>query len=304
MDMASIPAECTLVLAKDPPNNNLTIIGPQGFWTRCWQRFFCWHRSWLSRTRVSISVIIPHFVATQIMWSVLEYLSREDADRAIKELDGRELRGRPVRVTLDDSVRECQKLSSSSVIDIICFSVVVVRTIIDVMIVATTAIGMTAIGMIDTAGTVPDHLLAVQNMTIVDPGLRPTRGRIMIEGLQGTMITGEEAMMTADSLIIIMTVAGMISIVAGTIEDVTRRTNATMKEPDMWMVKVVGLVNGSLNGQPGQRGFFMVDLRWIVLLLFLVSQYWCCLCGPHFQWSKSGPMTRGFTWGTLGHIPS
>ncbi|KAL9715276.1 hypothetical protein Ac2012v2_001937 [Leucoagaricus gongylophorus] len=34
---------------------------------------------------------------------VLEYLSREDADRAIKELDGRELRGRPVRVTLDDS---------------------------------------------------------------------------------------------------------------------------------------------------------------------------------------------------------
>jgi len=160
-------------------------------------------------------------------------LSREDADRAIKELDGRELRGRPVRVTLDDSVRECQKLSSSSVIDIICFSVVVVRTIIDVMIVATTAIGMTAIGMIDTAGIVPDHLLAVQNMTIVDPGLRPTRGRIMIEGLQGTMITGEEAMMTADSLIIIMTVAGMISIVAGTIEDVTRRTNATMKEPDM-----------------------------------------------------------------------
>ncbi|KAJ3571056.1 hypothetical protein NP233_g3994 [Leucocoprinus birnbaumii] len=34
---------------------------------------------------------------------VLEYLSREDADRAIRELDGRELRGRPVRVALDDS---------------------------------------------------------------------------------------------------------------------------------------------------------------------------------------------------------
>ncbi len=37
--------------------------------------------------------------------SVLEYLSREDADRAVKELDGKELRGRPVRVALDDSVR-------------------------------------------------------------------------------------------------------------------------------------------------------------------------------------------------------
>jgi len=134
------------------------------------------------------------------------------------------------------------EIKETGVIHIICLSVGV-RTIIDVMIVAMIAIGMTAIGRIDTAGTVPDHLLAAQNMTIVDPGLRPTRGRIMIEGLQGTMITGEEAMMTADSLIIIMTVAGMISIVAGTIEDVTRRTNATMTEPDMRMVKVVGLVN-------------------------------------------------------------
>ncbi|KAF8892437.1 hypothetical protein BD779DRAFT_1509073 [Infundibulicybe gibba] len=34
---------------------------------------------------------------------ILEYLSREDADRAVKELDGKELRGRPVRVALDDS---------------------------------------------------------------------------------------------------------------------------------------------------------------------------------------------------------
>jgi len=36
--------------------------------------------------------------------SILEYLSRDDADRACKELDNTELRGRPVRVTLDDSV--------------------------------------------------------------------------------------------------------------------------------------------------------------------------------------------------------
>jgi len=36
--------------------------------------------------------------------SILEYLSREDADRAVKELDGKDLRGRPVRVALDETV--------------------------------------------------------------------------------------------------------------------------------------------------------------------------------------------------------
>ncbi|KAG6877737.1 hypothetical protein C0993_004554 [Termitomyces sp. T159_Od127] len=34
---------------------------------------------------------------------ILEYLNREDADRAVRELDGKELRGRPVRVAFDDS---------------------------------------------------------------------------------------------------------------------------------------------------------------------------------------------------------
>ncbi|EEB97861.1 hypothetical protein MPER_02729, partial [Moniliophthora perniciosa FA553] len=34
---------------------------------------------------------------------VLEYPSREDAERAIKQLDGTDLRGRPVRVAIDDS---------------------------------------------------------------------------------------------------------------------------------------------------------------------------------------------------------
>ncbi|KAH9832927.1 uncharacterized protein C8Q71DRAFT_823939 [Rhodofomes roseus] len=32
---------------------------------------------------------------------VLEYLAREDAERAVKELDGKDLRGQPVRVTMD-----------------------------------------------------------------------------------------------------------------------------------------------------------------------------------------------------------
>lgn len=33
--------------------------------------------------------------------SILEYLSRDDADRAVKELDGKDLRGNSVRVSLD-----------------------------------------------------------------------------------------------------------------------------------------------------------------------------------------------------------
>jgi hypothetical protein len=35
--------------------------------------------------------------------SILEYMSREEAERAAKDLDGKELRGRSVRVLLDDS---------------------------------------------------------------------------------------------------------------------------------------------------------------------------------------------------------
>jgi len=34
---------------------------------------------------------------------ILEYLNRDDADRAVKDLDGKDLRGRPVRVALDDT---------------------------------------------------------------------------------------------------------------------------------------------------------------------------------------------------------
>lgn len=36
---------------------------------------------------------------------ILEYLSRDDADHAVKDLDGKELRGQAVRVTLAEDVR-------------------------------------------------------------------------------------------------------------------------------------------------------------------------------------------------------
>ena len=35
---------------------------------------------------------------------ILEYLSRDDAENAVKQLDGKELRGQPVRVTLAEDV--------------------------------------------------------------------------------------------------------------------------------------------------------------------------------------------------------
>lgn len=55
------------------------------------------------------------------------------------------------------------------------------------------------------------RLLVAQITMIVAPGLHlPVGGIMKRENLQGTMITGGEAMMmTAESLIIIMTVAGM-----------------------------------------------------------------------------------------------
>ena len=80
-----------------------------------------------------------------------------------------------------------------------------------------------------TAVTALDLLAEHKNMTIVVPGLRPPGGRLMIEGLQGTMITGEEAMMTVEGLIIIMIVVGMNPTGAETTEDVKRRMNASKK---------------------------------------------------------------------------
>jgi hypothetical protein len=50
----------------------------------------------------------------------------------------------------------------------------------------------------------------------------------MIEGLQGTMITGEEAMMTADHLIIMMIVAGMTMTENATIEDAMKKKIVSM----------------------------------------------------------------------------
>jgi hypothetical protein len=181
---------------------------------------------------------------------VLEYLSREDADRAVKELDGRDLRGRPVRVALDDSascdqclyLRTFAHTEASSVVDLTITGGMIVVMIVLVMIVTGTIV------ITGTSGRLTDvtglgHLPVVPNTMIVAPGLRPPGGRLMIEGLQGTNMTGEEVSMTADSLIIMMIDAGTMWTDAGTTEGATRRRIHMRKGPaDMPMEMVVGPV--------------------------------------------------------------
>jgi hypothetical protein len=142
-------------------------------------------------------------------------------------LDGRELRGRPVRVDLDESVRI---FSSVSPILIFLSSSAAVSTIIDVM----TVTGMTVTETIATvkivteAGTAPGRPPAVIMMT-ADPGLRQ-KEIMMIEGLQGTMITVEGVLLTEETLTTIMTVAGTITTGAETTKDATRKMIATKKD--------------------------------------------------------------------------
>lgn len=104
--------------------------------------------------------------------------------------------------------------------------IIVAMTDVATIVIGTTVIiGRTGDTVVNDQG----RLLAAHlpNLTIVvHPGLHPPGGRLTIKGLQGTMITGEEAMMTAERLIIILNVAGM-TIDAGTTEDATKKMNAT-----------------------------------------------------------------------------
>ena len=89
--------------------------------------------------------------------------------------------------------------------------------------------GTTVTKKTDTAVIAPGLPVALNTTNVVQSGLRPPGGRLMIKGLQGTMITGAEAMMTAEPLIIILTAAGTIRTDAETTEDATKKTNALMR---------------------------------------------------------------------------
>ena len=155
-------------------------------------------------------------------------MSREDADRAVRDLDGKDLRGRPVRVAFDDSV---SFLYATGPIFVSCDSrsdpVLIIIVVMNVaMIGEKTVIGTTVIKKKDIAVIAQGPPAVVNLMNVVRPGLQFLGERLTIKDLQGTMITGAEAMMTAERLIIILTAAGTIRTDAETTEDATTKTNA------------------------------------------------------------------------------
>jgi len=112
-----------------------------------------------------------------------------------------------------------------------------VRTTIVAMIGEMIVTGTTVTKKKDTAVIAQGLPAALNMMNVVHPGLRPPGGRLTIKGLQGTMITGAEAMMTAERLIIILTAAGTIRTDAETTEDATKKTSASMRGRGIQMGK-------------------------------------------------------------------
>ncbi|TCD68445.1 hypothetical protein EIP91_010731 [Steccherinum ochraceum] len=157
---------------------------------------------------------------------ILEYLSRDDADRAVKELDGKDLRGQAVRVAV---------LAPTTSVGMI----------VEMTDVTTATAGMIAgTTVVATAVNAPDHLITVANTTIVGPPglLRP--GGMMIKGLLGMMtdgtMTDEGAiMMIEESLTLIMTVAGTTTAPEGMTEGATKRTTATTSALQGTLMEIV-----------------------------------------------------------------
>ena len=157
-------------------------------------------------------------------------MSREDADRAVRDLDGKDLRGRPVRVAFDDSVRVCPAspmfVSCDSRSDPVRIIIVVTNV---AMIGEMTVTGTTVTKKKDIAVIAQGRPVALNMMNVVHLGLPFPGESLTIKDLQGTMITGAEAMMTAERLIIILTAAGTIRTDAETTEDATTKTNASKR---------------------------------------------------------------------------
>ncbi|KAH9966516.1 hypothetical protein BC827DRAFT_1152949 [Russula dissimulans] len=177
---------------------------------------------------------------------ILEYLNREDAERAVKELDGRDLRGQAVRVELFEDVSTSLSTEWSHTLNALGSATLIITAGMIAVNIVMTATRMNVIkksvtAMIAMTGTVKRRrpsvvigrvLLPVVVKTIVAPGHLQAGGIMKIEGLQGTMIDGE-AMMTGEVLTLIMIVAGTT---AG-------KTAVAMKRR-----------NGSKTGLPGTMG--------------------------------------------------
>ncbi|KAI0076460.1 hypothetical protein K474DRAFT_1235642 [Panus rudis PR-1116 ss-1] len=192
---------------------------------------------------------------------ILEYAAREDAERAVKDLDGKDLRGQPVRVRLDEGVRcvtcsgifHCVDLFFSDLVLITIVAMTVI-VMIDVMIATAMIVtGMTVLltGVVNALGP----LLAVPTTTTVAPGLLRRGGItkiLMIRGLRDMMIDGtmtdeEVIMMTGEALTLIMIAAGTMTDVVVTIAGVRRRTigsKTDLQDTPPPTGTVVGLVKG------------------------------------------------------------
>jgi len=81
----------------------------------------------------------------------------------------------------------------------------------------------------DIAAIAQSPHVAQNMMNVVHLDLPFPGESLTIKDLQGTMITGAEAMMTAERLIIILTAAGTIRTDAETTEDAMTRTSALMR---------------------------------------------------------------------------
>jgi len=167
---------------------------------------------------------------------ILEYLNREDAERAVKELDGRDLRGQAVRVDLFEDVSTFLSTDWRHTLNTLDSATPIITAGMTAVNIVMNATGTNAIieksvtAMIAMTVTVKKGrlcdvigrvLLPVVAKTIVVPGHLPIGGILKIEGLQGTMID-EEAMMTGEVLTLIMIVAGTT---AGKTAVATKRRN-------------------------------------------------------------------------------
>jgi hypothetical protein len=175
---------------------------------------------------------------------VLEYLNREDAERAVKELGGRDLRGQAVRVDLFEDVSVFVVTKRIVFFNVLCSvgqtitAVTIAGTIamiatgrtvpemivIEMSVTATNAMTVTVKKGTRT-GVIGRALLLVAEKMIVAPGRLRLGGIMKRKGLQGTMIEGE-VMMTGEVLTLIMIVVGTT---AGTIAAAMKRTIGTKK---------------------------------------------------------------------------
>ena len=140
--------------------------------------------------------------------------------------------------------------------------------LVEMIVIARTATARTVIEKTEVIVViVPGRLLVAHlpSTMTVDPGPLPLEGMVMIEGLQGTMITGVGAMLTVKALTIMMIVAGMN---AETIENATTKKNATK----------IGLQGKQMGMEGGPAERTLGSSRKHVVRLFLDSSSHRCYC--------------------------